>query len=152
MKNVWFSIIIITIVATQTAAQSITQATIGSSSGRLYGGNLMLNFTIGESFVTTQSAGNIKLENGFWAIVPSTYIPVATIVYRFTGNGNFTNAANWQSNIVPPNPLPAGSEIIIEPVTGGQCVLDTTFHINTNARFVIKTGCKFIIPGNLILN
>ncbi|MBL0358121.1 MAG: hypothetical protein IPP72_15195 [Chitinophagaceae bacterium] len=42
------------------------------------------------------------------------------VIYRFTGNGNWSVAANWENNLIPPAVLSDGSEIIIDPVTGGS--------------------------------
>lgn len=133
----------------QANTQSITQATIGSMGGQFKNGNITLGFTIGETLVGTQSNGTVRLGNGFWTIVPISYVPAAAIVYRFTGNGHFFNAANWQGGQVPPNPLPAGSEILIEPAGTGECLLNAPYNISPGAKFSVVAGKKFLIPGFL---
>ena len=62
--------------------------------------------------------------------------------YTFVGNGNWDNANNWDANGVPPNPLPAGSEIIINPPQDaygnwGQPVLNVAYEIDTGATLTI---------------
>ncbi|TAD87712.1 MAG: hypothetical protein EAY75_05940 [Bacteroidetes bacterium] len=136
----------------QSSAQTIKQATIGTSTGRLYGGNLMLNYTIGESFVTAQSAGNIKVNNGFWSVVPSTYIPQSAIVYRFIGTGKFSSPSNWFNGQLPPNPLPANTEVIIDPASEGHCILDIEFMVSPMAKFSVMSGKKLLLPKNLTIN
>ncbi len=36
-----------------------------------------------------------------------------TATYTFTGLGDWSNSANWQGGIIPPNPLSAGDLITI---------------------------------------
>ncbi len=71
------------------------------------------------------------------------------ITYTFTGNGNWSDAANWSNHAVPPANLPATNSIIIDPVAGGECLLDTTQHIAAGAAITINSGKKFIVPGLL---
>ena len=73
------------------------------------------------------------------------------IGYTFTGNGNWNDAANWSNNTIPTSPLPAGAEIIIDPVANGECVLNVTQVISAGAKFNVKTNKSFRDPGNLIL-
>ncbi len=133
-------------------SQSITNATLGTAGGNFSNSGIYLKYNIGETFAGLQLNSGISLGTGFIYIVPYNYVSTAAIVYRFVGNGNFSNVANWLGSFIPPNPLPTGSEIIIEPITGGQCIMDTSFRINTNARIVVKAGCKLVIPGNLKIN
>lgn len=73
-----------------------------------------------------------------------------SITYTFTGNGNWTDPANWSGNTVPPNPLLSG-HVVIDPVIGGQCVVNLDQTIGSLAKFTVMTGKKLIIPGNLIV-
>ncbi len=72
--------------------------------------------------------------------------------YIFTGTGSWTIAANWVNNNIPPNPLPANSEIIIDPASG-SCVLDLPIPqvINPGGKITVNANKSFIIPGNLII-
>jgi len=136
-------------ITTAVLSQTITNSTISIAGGQLKNGNLLLNYTVGETFVGIQSNGNMKLVNGFWTVVPSTYVPSANIVYRFTGTGNFSDAGNWQNGKTPPNPLPNGSEIIIDHIIGGQCVLDLSYKVNSNGKFSVISNKYLIVKGNL---
>jgi unsaturated rhamnogalacturonyl hydrolase len=71
--------------------------------------------------------------------------------YTFTGNGNWSDATNWDNNTLPPATLAAGNEIIINPVTGGQCILDVAQTISNGAVINVKAGKNFIVNGNLTI-
>jgi pimeloyl-ACP methyl ester carboxylesterase len=72
-------------------------------------------------------------------------------VYVFAGTGDWSNTSNWKNNLIPPSPLPAGSEIIINPVTNGECVLNINQIISKGARLTIKRGISFTIENNLTI-
>jgi PKD repeat protein len=69
--------------------------------------------------------------------------------YTFTGNGNWDDAANWSNNNIPPSPLPATNNIIINPAIGGQCVLNVSQTINSGANFTVNTGKNLVVQGNV---
>ena len=69
--------------------------------------------------------------------------------YTFTGNGNWSNAANWMNAQVPPLTLPSGDSIIINPVSNGQCVLDVSEHIATGASITVASGKNLLVTGAL---
>lgn len=71
--------------------------------------------------------------------------------YRFTGNGNWSNPANWTDNMVPPLALPLGENIIIDPVAGGECVLDVNMTVTSAGSIMVMAGKRFRIPGNLTI-
>jgi len=72
-------------------------------------------------------------------------------VYVFIGNGNWDDAANWSNNTVPPAVLPDQSEIIIDPVSNGECILNIPQTILAGAKMVVATNKKFRINGNLTI-
>lgn len=150
MKRFFFIMLILS-GADSVNAQVITQATIGSSGGQLRNGNIRLNFTIGETIVGPGSNGTIQLGSGFWTVVPVTYTSSALTVYRFVGDGNFSDAANWLNNQLPPNPLPSGSEIIIDPSGTGQCILNTVYTASPGSKFSVFAGKRLLIPQNLTI-
>lgn len=72
------------------------------------------------------------------------------VTYTFAGNGNWSEPANWSNNMMPPAVLSNGSEIIIDPPAGGQCVLNIPYTISPGARLTVMAGKHFVIQGNLI--
>ena len=76
-------------------------------------------------------------------------LPALPVIYTFTGNGNWNVAANWSNNMMPPAVLSNGSEIIIDPPAGGQCILNIPYTINPGAKLTVMTGKHFVIQGNL---
>lgn len=73
-----------------------------------------------------------------------------TGAYIFTGTGNWDVPANWAGNVVPPNPLPAGGEIIIDPATG-DCILTISQTISAGAKLTVSKNKKLMLPGNLVV-
>lgn len=78
-------------------------------------------------------------------------VPTAVTTYTFTGNGNWTDAANWANQSVPPATVNAGNQIIINPTEGGQCILNITYHVAAGAVFIVMAGKQLSIPLNLTI-
>ncbi|MES2776905.1 MAG: hypothetical protein V4722_22200 [Bacteroidota bacterium] len=86
----------------------------------------------------------------FFLIESTTNLPVPQ-TFTFTGNGNWETAANWVGNSMPPNNLPWGKEILINPAGSGECVLNHYQFIGRGGRIRVAAGKKFIINGLLQL-
>ncbi len=71
--------------------------------------------------------------------------------YTFTGNGNWNDAVNWSNNNIPPSPLPATNNIVINHVNGGQCVLNISQTVNNGASLIVNSGKNLVVQGNLRL-
>ncbi len=71
-------------------------------------------------------------------------------IYRFTGNGNFTLASNWENSILPPDTLSAAASIIIAPSAGGKCILNKQLVILNGASINVVVNAKLENPGNLV--
>jgi hypothetical protein len=71
--------------------------------------------------------------------------------YTFIGNGNWNDVANWVNNKMPPDTLPPGSEIIIDPSEGDECVLNVAYKLNAASTLKVMPGKRFLIQGNLTL-
>lgn len=71
--------------------------------------------------------------------------------YVFTGNGHWSNAANWKNNAAPPATLLPGNEIIINPSAGGQCILDIPYTVPHGTKLIISANQSFIMNGNLTI-
>ncbi len=74
-----------------------------------------------------------------------------SFTYTFTGNGNWTDAANWADNLLPPATLPVFSSIIINHAINGKCLLNVPQNIATGASFIINTGKNLQINGGLLI-
>jgi trimeric autotransporter adhesin len=72
--------------------------------------------------------------------------------YTFTGAGNWSNAANWSGGILPPATLPAGTQIIIDPPLGVDCILTGNQVISSGASLTVMPGKRLIVAGNLTRN
>jgi hypothetical protein len=70
-------------------------------------------------------------------------------IYRFIGNGSWSDINNWENQLKPPANLPGGELIIIDNVAGGQCILDTMQYISTTGSIIVNTGKKLVIQGYL---
>lgn len=92
---------------------------------------------------TNRYGNNIFLDNINLAKKPRTY--------RFTGNGNWNVPANWAGGAVPPTTLPAGDLIVIDPVAGGECLLNITVTVPSSGSVTVISGKRFRIPGNLVI-
>ncbi len=79
-----------------------------------------------------------------------TSTPLA-ITYTFTGNGNWSDAANWSNNTIPPTPLPSGAAIVINHSAGGSCTLNVAQTISAGATLTVMTGKNLIVPGTLTI-
>ena len=73
--------------------------------------------------------------------------------YTFIGNGNWSTSGNWLNNSIPPVNLTTSAEIIINPVSGGECVLDINNQtVSQGAKLIVQTGKNFRIIGNLSIH
>lgn len=71
-------------------------------------------------------------------------------VYTFTGVGNWNITSNWSNNAIPSSPLPAGSEIIINPING-SCILNVPYTIGPGGKLTVKSLKNFVVQGNLTI-
>lgn len=76
-------------------------------------------------------------------------IDIPDPVYTFTGNGSWENAANWSQGKIPPRRLLACSEIVINPVSGGESLLPYEQVITTGSKITVAAGKKLRVVGNL---
>ncbi len=76
----------------------------------------------------------------------------APVTYVFTGNGPFSDAANWLDGRVPPRVLQTGNEILINPAGNGQCTMNVPLYLLPGARLTVADGKKLLLIGNLDVN
>lgn len=80
---------------------------------------------------------------------PVYCISSAPVIYRFTGNGNWSNNNNWQNQQQPPSILSDSSQIIIDPPAGQKCVLNIPFVIQPGISFTVMAGKVFEVQSQL---
>lgn len=75
----------------------------------------------------------------------------ASRTFVFTGSGNFSNAANWQNQIVPPAVLQVNDHIFINPGNDGNCVLDIPLQVMPGGKVTIAPGKKLTVNGGVFI-
>jgi glycosidase len=101
---------------------------------------------------TTISTNYNIVTPGLQRIIAEAKIAGTSPVFTFNGNGAFSNPANWQGGQVPPSSIPSGTEIVINPSPGGQCVLDvssTSLTFSAGSKLTVANNANFVINGNL---
>jgi hypothetical protein len=74
------------------------------------------------------------------------------VTYTFTGNGDWDNASNWENNLMPPPTTNNGSDIIINHISGGECLLNIPYVVTPGTNLTILAGKSLRLPGNLVVN
>lgn len=102
-------------------------------------------------FLMVADGGNnlaeVNENNNSTAIAISVTPAITT--YTFIGSGNYNVASNWLNGLMPPNPLPANSLILINGA--GECNLNVPQTINTGASLRVEPGKLFRVNGNLLI-
>ncbi len=73
--------------------------------------------------------------------------------YVFTGDGAWSNAGNWNNNLVPPPTTNPGSTITIYPnpqIQGSQCVLDIPYTVTPMTSFTVLSGGSLVITSLVV--
>jgi hypothetical protein len=106
--------------------------------------------TIGNQTITVTNPDGQSLASSTGIFAITTAVPTT---YTFNGNGNWSNAANWVGGIIPPTTLPAPREIIINPISGGECLLQlsTVQTIASGAKLTVIGAKKLRVEGSLII-
>ena len=103
-----------------------------------------------EKFVRSVGPFTITVEQKLRSFDIRKFItPEAASIYTFTGDGNWDNSSNWSNNKVPPSTVTAGSQIIINPVSGGTCLLNVPYTLSSDATLTVNANKKFIILDSL---
>ena len=114
-------------------------------------GNKIVAVTDNDSTSEFTAIATADINFMFRGIALAPEAAASTIIYSFTGDGNWDVAANWSNNTIPPALLPAFSEIVIDPIVNGKCVLNISQTISKNAIITVRTGKKMIVPGALTI-
>ena len=94
---------------------------------------------------------NITINPMLKAFNLGPYVSTFINNFIFTGNGNWSDASNWKNNQPPPAILPSNAAIIIDPLPGGECILDIAYSITSGKKIIVQAGKKFLVQGNLII-
>ena len=70
--------------------------------------------------------------------------------FEFTGNGNWSVAANWLNNEIPPSTLESHYKIVIRENT--VCTLDVPQHLKANAVLLAMAAAVFTVNNNLTVD
>jgi hypothetical protein len=69
--------------------------------------------------------------------------------YTFTGNGNWSDTANWTNNTKPPNTITSTIKVIINPPNEGSCILDVPITISNGGNISVSPGKKFVLNSKV---
>jgi len=99
------------------------------------------------------SVGSYKVEtmDGNGCISSASQELTIPSTYTFIGNGSWDSLGNWNTPIIPPSKLLIGSEVIIDPITNGGCILNRNPTITIGAKLTIPPG-KGIFISNFVFN
>jgi len=126
--------------------RTVTFQTTGSWYNYLSNGTgAGLNGATGSTFNVGAASQSITLQPGEYHV----YYNHASNVYIFNGDGNWSDAANWSYNTVPPAVLPSGASIFVNPKQGGVCNLNVSQTISQGAKIIVVAGKNIKIPLNL---
>ncbi len=104
-----------------------------------------------EQFIRTVGPFTITVRQKLRSFDISSFVGDYFTKYIFTGNGNWSDTANWKNNIVPPAALIAGNEILIDPVVSGHCLLDINYSMPPGTKLTVNSGKTFLMNGNLVI-
>jgi hypothetical protein len=121
-----------------------------------YGMTSLAQAQIGISRLGQASPGySATIGNG--SVIGKTDLPVcepqdvscSIPAYVFTGNGYWNVETNWLGNLMPPQTLPTGEMIIINPIPGGECLLNIPQTINAGATLQIVPETRMKVLTSL---
>ncbi len=118
--------------------------------------SLVPNHTSEPRAISVQEDGNIILAglttNGYDTTDAAIIrINNSIVGYIFINSGNWSNPSNWLNNLIPPNPLPNGMQVIIDPTGSGECMVDTNITVENGGKIIVKPGKKFSVQKNLVV-
>ncbi len=84
--------------------------------------------------------------------VSGIWLSAQALNYTFTGNGNWNMPSNWDGNLIPPSTTYTGSNIIIDNVAGGNCIVNVPYSVSAGTTFKVMPGSILLVHGNLVVN
>ena len=130
---------------------NLPDATIMGQAEGLCFKNSTEGYISNEKFVRSSQGFTLTVNQKLRTFNLKDFVSTSTTTYAFTGNGNWDLPSNWSNSMVPPATLNAGSEIIINPAAGGNCILNIVYTVSKGAKLTVNTGKNFVVAGNLII-
>jgi hypothetical protein len=117
----------------------------------------------GNSFSPEEYSFNVAAQDSFTVVVNAVNasgsvgdvynldvaLEQCSVIYTFIGNGNWDVASNWTNNTIPPATITSGSEIIINPIANGECILNVSQTVSSGGIITVESGKKFRILSDL---
>lgn len=105
-----------------------------------------------ELFTRTVGPFTITVNQKLRSFDINSFVGTYFTKYIFIGSGNWSDNNNWKDKVKPPALLVAGNEIIIDPVSGGSCILDIQYTMPAGTKLIVSSDKSFIMNGNLIIH
>ncbi len=102
-------------------------------------------------YISNEKFATFSINQKLRAFDISNFVSNLAVAYIFNGSGNWDMPANWSNNMVPPSSLSLGSEIIIDPAPGGQCVLNIPYTLSAGSKLTVSQSKNFVVQGNLTM-
>lgn len=83
--------------------------------------------------------------------VVGIWLSAQALTYTFTGNGNWNIQSNWAGNLMPPSVTYTGSNIIINNIAGGNCIVNVPYSVSAGTTFKVMPGSVLQINGKLVV-
>lgn len=113
--------------------------------------NSFSGFISNEKFMRTYMGIPITIPQRLRSFDIRNFVSDLRATYIFTGSGNWSASNNWTDHALPISPLAGNSQILIDPLPGGYCLLDMPFSLATGSSFRINMGKRLLIPDDLII-
>lgn len=113
--------------------------------------NSNAGFISNEKFMRTYMGFPINIPQRLRSFDIRNFVSDLRATYIFSGNGNWSASNNWTDYALPVSPLAGNSQVIVDPLPGGYCLLDVPFTLAAGAAFKIGMGKQLMIPNNLII-
>lgn len=125
-------------VKTKNAISSYTPGAVPAIDLEINPAPIINNYGEGKSVTATFRTGFSGFAVG--AIYPNGF--------TFIGDGLWSNPANWMSGLIPPNLIPGGFTVTINPSGNGEAIMDVPVTLQQGAILNVQPGKKLKLPGN----
>ncbi len=127
--------------ASTSSGESVLYALV-SGPATLSNGVIALKNVKGTVVVRSSSSRTAYFDSA--VAVTRTFRVLDSLVYTFTGSGNWSDSGNWNNRLVPPYNLAFGTKIFLNP-TGSECLLDTPIVLPLGVQLFVQKNKRFRI-------